>query len=380
MKNNCLYIHVPFCRKKCFYCDFYSVAGIKRIDDFVDALCREIFMERLFLGNERALIKTIYFGGGTPSLLKRAAFEKIFSALNNNFDLSLCREITIEANPDDLSPDYIAMIKDFPINRISIGVQSFNDAELVAVNRRHDSFQARKAVEDCYKSGLENISVDLMYGLPGQTSESLSESLKIAVSLPVNHISTYALSWEEGSILYRKLQDGELTEASDEWLEKRYFEICKTLSLAGYEHYELSNFCKPGFESKHNSSYWNGSFYLGLGPGAHSYNGNSRSWNINSLNTYISNLNNGVLPERGSEILSRADKYNDFVMTRLRTKSGISFTEFSGFFDVRDRDYLMKNARRNIDSGLIVADENGLRLSGKALFVADSVISDLFYC
>jgi len=374
--KNGLYLHIPFCKSKCFYCDFYSVSETSLKEEWLDALLLELKTEPVFLGTEKPVLRTVYFGGGTPSQLSFNEFEQIFSSIEANFDLSTCEEITLEANPDDLTPSYIAMLRRLPFNRISIGVQSFDDAELRAINRRHTASAAAEVVLECYRQGFSNISLDLMYGLPGQTVESFLDSVRQAVSLPVKHISSYSLSWEEGSVLYSKWQRGELKQASEEISEACFFGMMEVLEKAGFKQYELSNFALEGFHSKHNSSYWDGSHYLGVGPGAHSYNGLVRRFNPPSLKRYIEGVRQG-LDFRETEELDTATKYNDVIITRLRTMQGLNITELSAKFGSEKLAYCLKNAAISIRNGNLEQMGDWLRLTRKGLFVSDAVMSDL---
>jgi len=374
--KNGLYLHIPFCKSKCFYCDFYSVSETSLKEEWLDALLLELKTEPVFLGTEKPVLRTVYFGGGTPSQLSFNEFEQIFSSIEANFDLSTCEEITLEANPDDLTPSYIAMLRRLPFNRISIGVQSFDDAELRAINRRHTASAAAEVVLECYRQGFSNISLDLMYGLPGQTVESFLDSVRQAVSLPVKHISSYSLSWEEGSVLYSKWQRGELKQASEEISEACFFGMMEVLEKAGFKQYELSNFALEGFHSKHNSSYWDGSHYLGVGPGAHSYNGLVRRFNPPSLKRYIEGVRQG-LDFRETEELDTATKYNDVIITRLRTMQGLNITELSAKFGSEKLAYCLKNAAVSIRNGNLEQMGDWLRLTRKGLFVSDAVMSDL---
>lgn len=378
VKTSGLYLHIPFCKTKCHYCDFYSTTDLSWKTRFVDALISELKSETAFLHHIKPEVRTVYFGGGTPSMLDKNDFERIFEALNQYYDLSSCIEITIEANPDDLSDEYIKLLRSLPFNRISIGVQSFNDNELLEINRRHNSEEAFNAVINCYNAGFHNISIDLMYGLPSQTIDSFRESVLKAVSLPVSHISSYALSWEAGSVLYNKLLKGELKQASDEFLETCYFELNSILASCDFYRYELSNFAKKDFESKHNSSYWDGTYYLGLGPGAHSYNGVERRVNVSSVDKYIKGVSDGEV-ERETETLNLNDRYNDFIMTRLRTSRGVFMQELEKLFGISKRYYCMYNARKNLKNGFLVYEDNSLKINEKGLFIADTICSDLIW-
>jgi putative oxygen-independent coproporphyrinogen III oxidase len=374
--NNGLYLHIPFCKSKCFYCDFYSVEQTGQKAEWLNAILEELRTEPAFLGTERPVLRTIYFGGGTPSQLTSDEFSILFNAISAFYDLSACEEITLEANPDDLTPAYIAMLRRFPFNRISIGVQSFDDVELRAINRGHTASAAAEAVQECSRQGFSNISMDLMYGLPGQTVDSFLASVATAVSLPVQHISSYSLSWEEGSVLYAKLQSGELKQAPEELAEACFFGMKEVLENAGFEHYELSNFALEGFRSKHNSSYWDGSHYLGVGPGAHSYNGLVRRFNPPSLKRY----NEGVLQGlefRETEDLDEATRYNDFIITRLRTMKGLNLTELASTYGSAKLAYCLSNADLSLRNGTLERVEDWLRLTKKGMFVSDAVMSDL---
>jgi len=378
MKLSGLYIHIPFCKSKCFYCDFFSVSQLSRKKELIEALLLEIETEKSFLGVERPFLRTIYFGGGTPSMLEKEDFEQLFKAIGTNYDISHCEEITLEANPDDLNPEYIRMLRELPFNRISIGCQSFVDEELTAINRRHSTRQAIEAIENCSKLGFDNISLDLMYGLPGQTLDTFRDSIDRAVHLPVTHISSYALSWEEGSVLYKKREQGILVQTDDEVLETCYFELIERLKAKNFIQYELSNFARPGFESKHNSSYWFGITYLGIGPGAHSYNGEVRRMNIQSIGKFISGIAIGK-PFREIESLDASDKYNDFILTRLRSVRGFDLSELDQLFGQQMLDYCLKNAEKSLKTGFLSIEGNQLSLQQKGFFIADNILSDLFW-
>lgn len=378
MTKNGLYLHIPFCKSKCFYCDFYSVSQTSLKEEWLEALLMELSVEPAFLGTERPVLRTIYFGGGTPSQLSSDEFARIFASIEANFDLSECEEITLEANPDDLTPTYIELLRRLPFNRISIGVQSFDDAELRAINRRHTASAATEAILECSRQGFDNISLDLMYGLPGQTVKSFLASVQQAVALPVRHISSYSLSWEEGSVLYSKLQSGVLKQASEEISEACFFGMKEVLETAGFEQYELSNFALDGFRSKHNSSYWDGSLYLGVGPGAHSYNGVVRRFNPPSLKRY----NEGVLQHfdfRETEELDAATRYNDYIITRMRTMQGLNLPELALLFGAEKSDYCLENAQKSLQKGSLEHVGDWLRLTRVGLFISDAVMSDLLF-
>lgn len=376
MKLPGLYLHIPFCQSKCYYCDFYSVVSPARKSAFVDALLREIDNQSLYFGSKRPALSTVYFGGGTPSLLSEHDFSRIFNGLERAFDLSTCTEITLEANPDDLSLAAIDSLRRLPFNRISIGIQSFVDSELRAINRRHTAEAAWNAVGACFERGFANISIDLMYGLPGQTTESFEYSLSRALALPIQHISSYALSWEDGSVLYHRLQKGELRQASDEMLERCFFLMKDTLENAGFKHYELSNFARADFESRHNSLYWNGAPYLGLGPGAHSFDGVNRSFNLPTLTKYLA-ASDALSWPREMEYLDADAQYNDFIVTRLRRLDGLDLSELELAHGPKKLDYCLKNAARSLQNETLERVGQMLRLTRKGLFISDAVMSDL---
>jgi oxygen-independent coproporphyrinogen III oxidase len=378
MKIPGLYIHIPFCKSKCFYCDFFSVAQLSRKSEWLEALLEELKTESAFLGTGKPVLRTVYFGGGTPSLLTQEDFERIFAVIDECYEMHYCEEVTIEANPDDLTIGYLNMLRQLPIDRLSIGVQTLDDSELKAINRRHTAEQALKVLEYCDRLNFDNVSIDLMYGLPGQTFESFQRTLDVAVTLPVKHISSYALSWEEGSVLFHKLQKGELHPAVDELLEACYFEMIDKLEAVGFHPYELSNFARDGYKSKHNSSYWDGSSYLGVGPGAHSYNGEVRRFNLPSLGKYISGIRQGT-PFRETEELDENTRYNDFIVTRMRTVKGLDVNELDGLFGPGKRAYCLVNAAKALGNGMLVMDGERLKLTRKSLFISDHVLSDLLF-
>ena len=363
-----VYIHIPFCKKRCSYCDFFSSMEIHRKEKYVENLCEELIERKNYLQEP---VDTVYFGGGTPSLLSATDFEKIFKTLYGIFWEGKNREITLETNPDDLSPEYLDSIKHLPFNRFSLGVQSFDDRELKLLNRRHDAESAIRAVKLLQKAGYNNISIDLMYGLPHQTMEIWNKNLSQAIDLQIQHISAYHLTYEEGTLLYKQLKEGDLIQI-DEEMSNRFFEILiDTLTAADFEHYEISNFARKGFHSRHNSSYWNGTFYLGIGASAHSYNGLTRQWNNRAIAQNYSLL--GCENEKIDEEM----RYNDFIITRLRTMKGIDLNELISLFDESRKEYCLQNAKKYIAQGLLICENNFLRLSRKGIFISDGIMSDL---
>jgi oxygen-independent coproporphyrinogen-3 oxidase len=326
------------------------------------------------LANET--VRTVYFGGGTPSRLQQKHFEKIFDVLFAEFSMGNLSEVTLEANPDDLSHEYIGMLRRLPFNRISIGIQSFNDNELKFLGRRHSSHDAVRAVKDCQQMGFDNISIDLMYGLPDQTPEIWQSNLQRACSLDVQHISAYHLTYEENTLLYGLLQKGKIHPVDEELSSTFFTQLIDTLEEEGFIHYEISNFAKPGYFSQHNSSYWKGDKYLGLGPSAHTFDGYNRSWNTASLTDYLDGIFSGNLPCE-TEYLSLYQHYNEFILTRLRTREGIDTLELKMRFGVPLYRYCLDNAQKFIAEGLLVFQNNALKLTRKGMFISDGIISEL---
>ena len=371
-KTGGIYIHVPFCQSRCIYCDFYSTTyGAEWKRSYVDTLKREMQLRREEIDTTR--VPSLYIGGGTPSQLPSSLLQEVFQAIHENFTLARGAEVTIEANPDDVTPEWLAALSQTPVNRISMGVQTFSDSLLRFLNRRHTACQAIEAVQRCQDAGYSNISLDLIYGLPGQTLSDWHADVKQLLSLGVPHLSAYALSYEEGTALSKMLQDGKVDEAPDELSWQMYEYLMDETAAAGMEHYEISNFARPGMHSRHNSSYWDGSPYLGLGPGAHSYDGeNVRRSNNTSLQEYVRPT--ADVPHQ-NEVLGREERYDELVMTRLRTASGLPLS----LLTPEQKDYCLKMAEPHIHSGNLVQEGHSLHLSRKGIFISNSVISDLMY-
>lgn len=371
-----LYIHVPFCAKRCLYCDFFSNMEMKYKEPYVTALIRELEIRKDYIGNEP--LETIYFGGGTPSQLQATDFERIFDAIQRLFDTSGCKEVTLEANPDDMTPEYVDGLRRFPFNRISMGVQSFKAEDLRFLNRRHDREQALRAVELCKENDLANISIDLIYGLPGQTLKEWESNLDMAIRLDIPHISAYHLIYEEGTALYKLKEAGKISPVEEEVSVSLFTSLIDRLTANGYLHYEISNFARPGMISRHNSSYWTGKKYLGAGPSAHSYNGESRQWNVSSLPAYIRGIESGS-PEVEVEELDINTRYNDFIITGLRTMWGVNLTEIQGQFGNDKLIYCQKQAAPYLKQGLLIEKDATLTLSRNGIFISDSIMSDLLW-
>ena len=368
-----IYIHIPFCKTRCVYCDFYKETDESKIKVFAEALCAEALRRK----NEvREPVKTVYFGGGTPSRLDNQAFAEIFETLFSHFPIEEDAEITLEANPDDLSEEYIHLLRKLPFNRISIGIQSFDDGELKFLSRRHSARQAIQAVKLCRQAGFENISIDLMYGLPGQTPGMWEKSLRQACELDVWHISAYHLIYEKQTRLYALLQKGSVRPVTDEASTEMFSMLIDTLAQNGFEHYEISNFAKSKKYSIHNTSYWKNEKYIGLGPSAHSYDGENRSWNIASLEKYITAIQSGELLQE-TEKLTFTQKYNEFILTGLRTMWGVDLNLLKEKFGQELFDYCLQNARKFIREGFLVSKDNSLIMNRKGIFISDGIMSEL---
>jgi len=336
---------------------------------------REIILRKGYLGDE--IIKTIYFGGGTPSLLSSDDVKSLLNCIYNNFDVSKSAEITFESNPEDLNVGYIKELKSSGINRMSIGIQSFNDKILRKLNRRHSVFTAVNAVELCRRVGIDNISADIIYGIPGMTFDMFKNSVSKLIDLKIPHISAYNLTFHEGTKLYELLKKGKLEKVNDEESFEQFSYLVDKLCHEGFIHYELSNFAKIGYYSKHNSSYWLGEKYIGIGPSAHSFDGCSRQWNVSSVNEYITNIRNESI-SYNKEILSINDRYNEYIITRLRTIWGISLREVNEKYGKVYYHYIKDKLKKYSQSDYLLVNEDTITLSKKGLFISDMILEDFF--
>jgi len=368
-----IYIHIPFCQTRCNYCDFFSSVSINKKTQYIDAVCQELALRKDYLNGEN--IRTIYFGGGTPSLLDKEDFEKIFTQMMKCKGKN--KEISLEVNPDDLTPQYLKSLKDLPFNRISLGIQSFNNSELRMLNRRHNAQKAIEAVKICQNAGFSNISIDLMYGLPGQTLQIWKDNLKQALELDIQHISAYHLMYEKETKLYNLLKQGKIAPIDETLSVEMFSEMIDILEVNGFEHYEISNFAKQGFASKHNASYWNGTHYLGVGASAHSFNGQARHWNVSDLDAYIATINQGKLPIE-TEIIDKKTSYNDFILTRMRTMKGISLSELKDLFGEEKEIYCLHQAQKHIQNQTVKIEDKYLKLTRTGIFISDGIMADLF--
>lgn len=369
-----IYIHIPFCKSRCIYCDFFTSTNEVEMDTYVRALCKEMVRRK----NELSVnsVKTIYFGGGTPSRLQQNHFEHIFETINVNYTLAAELEITIEANPDDLTHEYVDMLHTLPFNRISIGIQSFDDQELKFLSRRHNAKGAIEAVKYCQKKGFHNISIDLMYGLPKQTLAIWQRNLQQAIELDIQHISAYHLIYEEKTRLYSLLQAGKVSTVDEDSSLEMFEALIDTLTKAGFEHYEISAFAKQGYISQHNTSYWTGQEYLGFGPSAHSFDGEHRWWNVASLPKYIAGINSSN-PAIELENIDGTTKYNEYIITGLRTVWGIDLEALKARFGDELHDYFLQNAQRYFNLNYLKRDNAIVTLTHAGIFISDGIMSDL---
>lgn len=369
-----LYIHIPFCGQRCLYCDFYSTTyGADTRRQYVEALCAELTARSRETAGRP--LSTIYLGGGTPSLLSDAELCRIFQTLHSAYSLVRDAEVTIEVNPDDVSEELVQTFLEVGINRVSMGVQSFDDRQLLRLRRRHTSEQAQKAIGLLTDRGITNLSIDLIYGLPGQTLADWEKEVQTALQFPISHLSAYALTYEEGTPLYRLRESGKVQEADEELSRDMYYSLIRRLKAAGFLHYEISNFALPGKISRHNSSYWKGVPYMGCGPGAHSYNGNDcRRWNEANLDAY---LQSPGMPPFQTEILSATERKNEKIFTALRTFDGVNLQDFARSFGEAEMYGLIKMSRQYLEQGLLEKTDGHLKLTDSGLFLSDMIMSDL---
>ena len=371
-----IYIHIPFCKRRCIYCDFFSTTQSEKKPTYVHALCQELDMRKDYLEGED--IETIYLGGGTPSQLSQEELEEIFSTIYHIYKVKDDAEITLEANPDDLTSEYVTMLRQLPINRISMGIQTFQEETLKLLHRRHTAKQAIEAFERCREAGFQNISIDLMYGLPGETLDTWKQDLQQAIALHPEHISAYHLIYEEDTALWKLREQHQVEEADEDLSLTLFTTLIDELTEAGYQHYEISNFCLPGLHSRHNSSYWTGKKYLGCGPSAHSFNGTSRQWNAASLSAYIDGIQQGN-PDYEIEELDLYTRYNDFVLTSIRTCWGMSLSHLRSTYGEALYRYCLRMAKPHLKQGVLEISGDILKLTRKGIFISDGIMSDLMW-
>ena len=371
-----IYIHIPFCKQQCHYCDFHFSTSLNNKNDLLDALVSEMSIRSDFLQGTK--IRTIYLGGGTPSLLSGDEISKLFNALNNNFDLSNVEEITIETNPDDLTSDKIKELRSTPINRFSIGVQSFQAEDLLYMNRAHNAKQAFSSIEAVQDAGWHNITADLIYGTPTLSHEKWQENMQHIIDLGVPHLSAYGLTVEEKTPLHHAINIGKQQPLDEEKSSTHFEMLMDFIPQHGLEQYEISNFAMPGFEAIHNGSYWTDNLYLGLGPSAHSFDGKRRLWNIANNIRYIQAIKKGEL-NYDFEVLTEEQRFNEYVLTSLRTKKGCDKEYVKNRFSTFLVEFLTLSVNKWQKNGEIEENERFYILSKKGKLVADWIASDLFY-
>lgn len=373
-----IYIHIPFCKQACHYCDFHFSTSLKKKEEMVLALAKEIQLRKDELGNE--VVATIYFGGGTPSILSIEEIQFLIDTIYQNFDVVENPEITLEANPDDLSDEQIIKLSKTPINRLSIGIQSFFEDDLKLMNRAHNAEEAKRCLETATKY-FDNITVDLIYGIPNMSNERWLQNIETALSFGIPHISSYALTVEPKTALDKFIKKGLVKQPDDEVAQEHFHILVNRLQEEGFVHYELSNFGKPDYFSKNNSAYWLGKKYIGIGPSAHSYNGTNRSWNIANNTLYIKSIQENQLPSE-TETLTTVDRYNEYIMTGLRTIWGVSLERIEKEFGPKYLEYLRQQSQRFLENELLEivssSEVENLKATQKGKFLSDGIASDLF--
>ncbi|AOC94373.1 Oxygen-independent coproporphyrinogen-III oxidase 1 [Flavobacterium anhuiense] len=373
-----IYIHIPFCKQACHYCDFHFSTSMKKKDEMVLALAKEIGMRKPFGSAQNDnIIETIYFGGGTPSVLSNDEINFLISEVYKNYKVIENPEITLEANPDDLSTERILELSKSPINRLSIGIQSFYEEDLKMMNRAHNSTEAKKCLEEATKY-FDNISLDLIYGIPGMSDEMWRQNIQTALDFGIPHISSYALTVEPKTALSKLIQTGKIAEPQDEVASNHFMILVEMLQKNGFIHYELSNFGKENYFSKNNSAYWLGKKYIGIGPSAHSYDGEKRGWNIANNSLYLKAIQNNELPIE-TEVLTTSDRYNEYIMTGLRTIWGVSLDRIEKEYGSEYLNYLLEQSQKFLNDDLLSIDNNILKPTLKGKFLTDGIASDLFY-
>lgn len=370
-----LYIHIPFCKQACYYCDFHFSTNQQKRSDLVDAICKELILQKEYLQHQP--LKTIYYGGGTPSILSDGELQLIQKTILSHYDLKETIEVTLEANPDDLSLEKLVQLKKIGINRLSIGIQSFDDNVLSFLHRVHDKKMAIETFQNARDVGFSNISIDLIYAIPGQDHDQWRKNIELAIALQPEHISAYSLTIEEKTVFGKWSATGKLNKVPDEIAAIQMESLVTILEGNGYDQYEVSNFCRPEFQAVHNSNYWKGDHYLGVGPSAHTYNGVSRQYNIGNNHQYIRSIANGKIPFE-SEMLTREDKINEYLLTTLRTSWGCDLQKLEADLqhDVRKSHHSYLN--QLLQNELASLSGDNLTLTKKGMMLADKIASDLF--
>ncbi|MFN0255719.1 radical SAM family heme chaperone HemW [Pedobacter ureilyticus] len=370
-----IYIHIPFCKKACTYCDFHFTTSTKYLNEMVEAICKEIILKKNRLAQQQ--IGSIYFGGGTPSVLPTAALQQILATIENHFSISSDAEITIETNPDDLTASKIAELRKLPVNRFSIGTQSFFNEDLVWMNRAHNSQEATDCIKRNQDAGFENLTIDLIYGYPLLTNEKWQTNIQTAIELQVPHLSAYSLTVEPKTALAHAIEKGKQPDVNDEQSAEQFMMLIDTVTANGFEHYEISNYSLPGKYAVHNTNYWKGVPYLGIGPSAHGFDGHDRYINIANNAKYMESLFKGELPET-VEQLSQVDKFNEYVMTSLRTMWGLDLEKVAKDFGKNYVDQTQKLIKDFVADGQLINDGNVIKLTNKGKLFADGIAAELF--
>ena len=371
-----IYLHIPFCKKACHYCNFHFSTSLKQKDALLKALLRELELRQDYL--PEAPLESVYLGGGTPSLLSVGELEQIFIQINRLFQLSPDAEITLEANPDDINPEVLADWRNYtPINRLSIGIQSFDEAELVWMNRAHHAHEARACMEQAQRAGFENLTVDLIYGSPLLSDAQWAENLRIVTAQGIPHLSCYCLTVEEGTALDHFVKKGKSQPVDEEKAARQLEFLMDYSAKAGFEQYEISNFAQPGYYARHNSSYWKGAPYLGIGPSAHSFNGSSRQWNIANNALYIRSLEKDLIPAE-LEVLTPEQRYNEYIMTGLRTSWGCSQEQIASYGPTF-LNYFLARVQALVAQDMVEQQGQSFRLSPRGKLLADKIALDIFY-
>lgn len=368
-----IYIHIPFCKQACHYCDFHFSTSLKKKAALVNALCKELILKK----EGQSVIETVYFGGGTPSLLTAEEFQKILKTVQKSYHVAHNAEITVEANPDDITEEKLKAWQASGVNRLSIGVQSFFEEDLTLMNRAHNANEALQSIELAQRY-FDNISIDLIYGIPGLTHERWQQNLQQTLALEIPHISSYALTVEPYTALKTFIEKGKIKPVDEAMARQQYEMLVYTLEKAGYTNYEFSNFGQPGYFSQNNTAYWLGKPYVGIGPSAHGFDGVSRNWNLRNNATYLKALQRNEIPSE-TEKLSLTDRYNEYVMTRLRTMWGISLKEINEKFGKKYKAYLQKEAHVFFEKGLLTRKEGIITIAKKGKFLSDGIAADLFF-
>ncbi len=369
-----IYIHIPYCKKACNYCNFHFSTSLNSKNGFIPALLKEMKLQQGYTGNDT--IDTIYFGGGTPSLLDRDELSTILINVTTNFDIAANAEVTLEANPDDITAERAEDWLKAGINRLSIGIQSFEDGDLIWMNRAHNAFQAEASIRHIRDAGFSNFSIDLIYGTPTLSDDQWQRNVENAIGMDVPHISSYALTVETSTPLAHLIKTNQLAPVSTAHQATQFELLMRWVEAAGYEHYEISNFARPGFRSRHNSAYWDGSTYLGLGPSAHSYNGKERQWNVSNNALYIKAIESGQVPFE-KEVLTKDQQLNEYIMTALRRQEGISINYVRERFN-GSTETILRSSLKYIDQGLMMNEEEHLVLTKKGKLFADGIAAGMF--